>query len=241
MNPYKILGINEKATDDEIKRAYRSMAAKYHPDAGGDAWVFEQVREAYDRIRQSRQAAKDGNSPAAANSTAANTTAANSTAANTTRAKPKQPKPKSDSPRQPIASSKTEPHPQNAATRRPDMLGQPATFFKRLITLLFQRQLPLQSETSYFILINVLDIISTNALLRSHAIEANPLANYFLKHWGFPGMIAFKLGLVAGVCLVTQMIAVYNLKRAKQVLTIGCGIVGLVVAYSAIMLIRKPA
>ena len=236
MNPYKILGINEKATDDEIKRAYRAMAAKYHPDAGGDAWVFEQVREAYDRIRQSRQAAQDGNSPAAANSTAANTTAAN-----TTRAKPKQPKPESDSPRQPNESSKKDPHPQNATIRHPVKLGQPATFFKRLITLLFQRQLPLQSETSYFILINVLDIISTNALLRSHAIEANPLANYFLKHWGFPGMIAFKLGLVAGVCMVTQMIAVYHLKRAKQVLTIGCGIVGLVVAYSAIMLIRKPA
>lgn len=236
MNPYKILGINEQATDDEIKRAYRAMAAKYHPDVGGDAWVFEQVREAYDRIRQSRQAAKDGNSPAAANSTAANTTAAN-----TTRAKPKQPKPESNSPRQPNASSKTAPHPQKASVRRPAKLGQPATFFKRLITLLFHRQLPLQSETSYFILINVFDIICTNVLLRSHAIEANPLANYFLKHWGFPGMIAFKLALVAGVCLITQMIAVHHLKRAKQVLTIGCGIVGLVVAYSAIMLIRKPA
>ena len=236
MNPYKILGINEKATDEEIKRAYRAMAAKYHPDVGGDAWVFEQVREAYDRIKEGRQAATDGNSPAAASSTAAKTTAAN-----TTRAKPKQPKPESDSPRQPKASSKNEPHPQNASTRHPVKLEQPALLFKRLFTLLFQRQLPLQTETSYFILINVLDIICTNALLRSHAIEANPLANYFLKHWGFPGMIAFKLGLVAGVCLVTQMIAVQNLKRAKQVLTIGCGIVGLVVAYSAIMLIRKPA
>ena len=236
MNPYKILGINEQATDEEIKRAYRAMAAKYHPDVGGDAWVFEQVRGAYDRILQSRQAAKDGNSPAAAHSTEANTTAANST-----RAKPKQPKPESNSTRQPNASSKNESHPQNASMRRPAKLGQPATFFKRLITLLFRRQLPLQSETNYFILINVLDIIFTNALLRSHAIEANPLANYFLKHWGFPGMIAFKLALVAGVCLVTQLIAVHHLKRAKQVLTIGCGIVGLVVAYSAIMLIRKPA
>jgi hypothetical protein len=226
MNPYKILGIKEQATDEEIKRAYRAMAAKYHPDVGGDAWVFEQVRDAYDRIKQSRQAAKDGNSPSAAKSTGA---------------KPKQPKPESDSPRQPKASSKNEPHPQNAAARRPDKLGQPALFFKRLIILLFQRQLPLQSETSYFILINVLDIIFTNALLRSHAIEANPLANYFLKHWGFPGMIAFKLALVAGVCLVTQLIAVQNLKRAKQVLTIGCGIVGLVVGYSAIMLFQKPA
>jgi hypothetical protein len=236
MNPYKVLGINEQATDDEIKRAYRAMAAKYHPDVGGDAWVFEQVRDAYDRIKQSRQATKERNSPAAANSTTANTNAAN-----TTRAKPKQPKPESDSPHQPNTSSKTEPPPQNASTRRPEEQGQPALFFKRLITLLFHRQLPLQSETSYFILINVLDIICTNALLRSHAMEANPLANYFLKHWGFPGMIAFKLALVAGVCLVTQVIAVQNLRRAKQVLNIGCGIVGLVVGYSAIMLIRKPA
>jgi hypothetical protein len=236
MNPYKILGINEQATDEEIKRAYRSMAAKYHPDVGGDAWVFEQVRDAYDRIKHSRQAAKNGNSPSAANSTAANSTRANST-----RATPKQPKPESDSPRQPKASSRNEPHPLNASMKRPPELTPPATFFKRLFTVLFHRQLPLQSETSYFILINVLDIVCTNALLRSHAIEANPLANYFLKHWGFPGMIAFKLGLVAGVCLVTQLIAVQNLKRAKQVLTVGCGIVGLVVAYSAIMLIRKPA
>ena len=246
VRPLGPLWLRMQATDEEIKRAYRAMAAKYHPDVGGDAWVFEQVRDAYDRIQQSRQAAKDGNSPSAANSTAAkskaaNATGANTTGANTTGAKPKQAKPKTDSTRQPNASSKNEPHPQNASMRRPATLGQPATFFKRLITLLFLRQLPLQSETSYFILINVLDIICTNALLRSHAIEANPLANYFLKHWGFPGMIAFKLGLVAGVCLVTQMIAVHHLKRAKQVLTIGCGIVGLVVAYSAIMLIRKPA
>ena len=231
MNPYKILGINEQATEEEIKRAYRAMAAKYHPDVGGDAWVFEQVREAYDRINQSRQAAKADKPPATAKPTAAKPTGA----------KPKQPKPESVSPRQPNASSKNESHPQTASTSRPGTLSQPASFFKRVLNLLFYRQLPLQSETSYFIFINVLDLIFTNALLRSGAIEANPLANYFLKHGGFPGMIAFKLVLVAGTCLVTQLIAVHHLNRAKQVLYIGCGMVGLVVGYSALLLMRKLA
>ena len=30
---YKILGLNEKASPDEIKKAYRDLAKKYHPDA----------------------------------------------------------------------------------------------------------------------------------------------------------------------------------------------------------------
>ncbi len=32
MDPYKVLGINPNASDEEIKRAYRDMAKKYHPD-----------------------------------------------------------------------------------------------------------------------------------------------------------------------------------------------------------------
>ena len=108
----------------------------------------------------------------------------------------------------------------------------------RIVTLLFRQQLPLQSETSYFILVNVLDIVFTNVLLRMHAIEANPIANYVLIHWGFPGMIAFKLFLVACVCLITQLIAVHHLRRARQTLYFGSVIVGVVVAYSAFLLAR---
>ena len=45
---YKILGINKNASKDEIKRAYRELAQKYHPDKkGGDEKKFKEINEAY--------------------------------------------------------------------------------------------------------------------------------------------------------------------------------------------------
>jgi len=45
---YKILGINKNASKDEIKRAYREFAQKYHPDKrGGDEKKFKEINEAY--------------------------------------------------------------------------------------------------------------------------------------------------------------------------------------------------
>ncbi len=44
---YKILGINEDASQDEIKKAYRKLAHQYHPDKGGDEAKFKEINEAY--------------------------------------------------------------------------------------------------------------------------------------------------------------------------------------------------
>ena len=60
---YKILGIDANATDDDVKKAYREMAKKYHPDKvaylGDDVrksaeQKLQEVNEAYDKIRKQR-------------------------------------------------------------------------------------------------------------------------------------------------------------------------------------------
>lgn len=46
-NYYDILGIDKKATADEIKKAFRKLAQKHHPDKGGDEAKFKEITEAY--------------------------------------------------------------------------------------------------------------------------------------------------------------------------------------------------
>ena len=47
MDYYSTLGLNRSASDAEIKKAYRSMAMKHHPDRGGDEKKFKEIEEAY--------------------------------------------------------------------------------------------------------------------------------------------------------------------------------------------------
>jgi DnaJ like chaperone protein len=60
---YKVLGIEVGATDDEVKKAYRQMAIRYHPDkvaAMGDEYQkgaqekFQKIQEAYENIKKHR-------------------------------------------------------------------------------------------------------------------------------------------------------------------------------------------
>jgi len=47
IDPYKILGVEPGASEKEIKKAYRKLALKNHPDQGGDEEKFKQINEAY--------------------------------------------------------------------------------------------------------------------------------------------------------------------------------------------------
>lgn len=49
IDPYVSLGLARSATDKDIKKAYRKMALKYHPDrSGGDENKFKEVSAAYE-------------------------------------------------------------------------------------------------------------------------------------------------------------------------------------------------
>ena len=50
MDHYQTLGVEKTASQDDIKKAYRKLAAKHHPDRGGDTATFQSIAQAYDTL-----------------------------------------------------------------------------------------------------------------------------------------------------------------------------------------------
>ncbi len=68
-DPYRVLGVSPQATDDEVKKAYRALAKKYHPDVNNGSAEAEarmkEVNEAYSTVmkwrREGTNASGNGN------------------------------------------------------------------------------------------------------------------------------------------------------------------------------------
>jgi len=65
--PYSVLGVSENASDEEVKKAYRELARKYHPDNYQDNPLadlaqdkMKQINQAYDTIMKRRGGGGDG-------------------------------------------------------------------------------------------------------------------------------------------------------------------------------------
>lgn len=53
---YEVLGVDKAASDDEIKKAFRKLAVKYHPDKeGGDEAKFKEANEAYEVLKDKQK------------------------------------------------------------------------------------------------------------------------------------------------------------------------------------------
>jgi len=52
---YDILGVSEDATNEQVKRAFKEIAKKEHPDRGGDEARFKEANEAYDTLKNSQK------------------------------------------------------------------------------------------------------------------------------------------------------------------------------------------
>lgn len=58
MSHYDTLGITKDATQDEIKKAYRKLASKHHPDKGGSNEEFQKLEEAYRTLSDTQKRAQ---------------------------------------------------------------------------------------------------------------------------------------------------------------------------------------
>src|SRR3990167_5973539 len=57
---YAILGVDKKASEEDIKKAYRRLARKYHPDVSKEPNAedqFKQVQEAYEVLKDTQKRA----------------------------------------------------------------------------------------------------------------------------------------------------------------------------------------
>lgn len=66
-DPYSILGVSRNASDEEIKKAYRRLSRKYHPDANINnpnkdqaEEKFKEIQQAYDQIMKEREYGSSG-------------------------------------------------------------------------------------------------------------------------------------------------------------------------------------
>ena len=67
-DPYKVLGVSSNATDEEIKKAYRELVRKYHPDKYRDSDLadlagekMKEINAAYEEIQKERSGRGGGN------------------------------------------------------------------------------------------------------------------------------------------------------------------------------------
>ena len=108
----------------------------------------------------------------------------------------------------------------------------------RLLHFGFRQRLPLEHETALFILVNVLDFATTYYMLmhrdsgNASFFESNPVARYFLHHWGLRGLLWFKMAVVAFVCVIAQIVATRKIATARLLLVAGTIVVSIVVVYS---------
>ena len=68
-DPYQVLGVSRDASDEEIKKAYRQLSRKYHPDANINnpnkaqaEEKFKDVQQAYEQIMREKEEGYRGGS-----------------------------------------------------------------------------------------------------------------------------------------------------------------------------------
>ncbi len=108
-----------------------------------------------------------------------------------------------------------------------------------ILRTILARELPLEAETVRFLIVSIGDIFLTCYLLSGGGFtEANPIAGFFIDHWGRKGMVYFKFSMVSVVAVIAQIIARKRLETARRLLNFATLVVTIVLLYSLYLIIN---
>jgi hypothetical protein len=87
----------------------------------------------------------------------------------------------------------------------------------------------------FFLALNAADLLLTWRLLQGsggRVYESNPVANWWLSAYGWPGLIAFKCGIVLLATTLALVISHYRPQTGDRLLTFSCSALAVIVLYS---------
>ncbi|GIX04770.1 MAG: hypothetical protein KatS3mg114_0639 [Planctomycetaceae bacterium] len=94
-----------------------------------------------------------------------------------------------------------------------------------------------------FAVVSALDFYATLTLLQHEGNglrfrEGNPVARHVLENWGTRGLLYFKMGMVALVAVISQVVALRHPRVGQRLLEFGCLVVSGALLYSAWLLLH---
>jgi hypothetical protein len=126
-----------------------------------------------------------------------------------------------------------------------DTLPQHNPELRKIWDTVFRLPLPLQRESSLFLIVSVLDVLMTSLLLgdltgvtgRTIFYESNPVARFFFERWDLGGIVYFKFATVGLVEVIAHLVAMKKVAVARRLLEFGTLVVSVVVIYSMVLLV----
>lgn len=111
---------------------------------------------------------------------------------------------------------------------------------QRWLDELLIRPFPHLFLSAAFVILNGVDVVITYmGMAAGHLTEVNPIADFFIDHWGLTGMLWFKFGIVAFVMVMVKIIARRHEHLSRGVLIVGNLIVGAVVVYGLMLSMKN--
>jgi len=97
----------------------------------------------------------------------------------------------------------------------------------------FKKDLVMSQEYLGFLLLNIFDLFLTGFIFRHSGQEANGIPALVLKYFHLAGFAIFKFAMVAFIIILCEIISLFKVERARQVIIGACALYVVIICYEA--------